>query len=56
MKGNNQFIFCEATMMEIVQRYLNTEMPKQKPTVKGVKQNNEGSFVIQIEGNQENED
>ena len=37
MKGNNQIIFCEAAMMDIIQKYMDDIMSyKSAPIVNGV--------------------
>ena len=47
MKGNNEFHFNEATMIEAVQEYLNKRMGEFAPTVTSFSQSEYGLFIIE---------
>jgi len=50
MKGNNKFIFNEATMIEVVQAWLNANMLGNVPTITSVCYSNDvkNSFEISV--------
>lgn len=58
MKGNNELILNEATMIEIVQQWVESTVKGPPPVVKAVKYELEGmsgSFVVRLFGPAETE-
>ena len=52
MKGNNELLLNEATIMEAVQEYLNKRMGEFAPTVKGIKKNSD-MFTVSVIGKED---